>query len=299
MGLTGASAGSCYGFAVRSELPFIYLRAGAGERLDIDVRTLDDPDPSYQLVKEWTDPFEARIFGDGARYRLWINGSGWFEIDPAVPRISIPEGADPIRREEQLWGVPALLCFLARGRLPLHAAAIEVDGGAVLLGAHRTLGKSTLAAGFVRAGHRLLNEDLCCIDLSSRPAVIPGPAMLRLRPDIGKELDLPGTTDVKETDDRRHLALDPRTRGDCGPVPIRGVVFLVRSDDGIRAERVPPFVAVRDLFPLSFRLPGDESIRSCFTGVSDVAREVPVWAMHYPRRLEELPRVVEAIAGLE
>ena len=295
------SPGSCYGFAIRSELAFRYLRDsdGAGEMLEVDECTLDDPEPSFQLLKEWTDPFEARVFGDGASYRLWIGGSGWFAIDPAVPRISIPAGADRVRREEQLWGVPALLCFAARGFLPLHAAAVEVDGGAIVLGAHRTVGKSTLAAGFVSAGYRLLNEDLTCIDLSSHPAVIPGPAMLRLRPDMGELLTMPGTTDVRKTDDRRHLALDPATRGDCAPVPIRGVVFLVRSDDEIQTERVASFAAVRDLFPLSFRLPGDDGVRRCFAGVSDVAAKTPVWAVHYPRRLEELPKVVEAIAALE
>src|SRR5207248_8881688 len=132
--------------------------------------------------------------------------------------------------------MPALLCFLARGRLPLHAAAVEIDGEAILLGGQRTLGKSTLAAGFAHAGFRLLSEDLCCLDVSGKPAVLPGPAMLRVRPDIGARLALPFARQTKQTDDRRHLALDEATRGDCRPVPVRGIVFLQRSDNGIRVE---------------------------------------------------------------
>lgn len=299
MGLSATTTrGTCFGFAVQSSLSFHYLRAGDGEPLHVAVRTADDHPSENQLLKEWTAPFEARLYGDGGVYRLWIAGSGWFEVDPHVPRITVPENAEPVRREEQLWGMPALLCFLARGRLPLHAAAVEVDGEAILLGGQRTLGKSTLAAGFAHAGHRLLNEDLCCLDLVERPAVVPGPAMLRVRPDIGATLDFPFARQTKHTDDRRHLALDETSRGDCRPVPVRGIVFLQRSDDGVRVERVPTVTAVRDLFSLSFRLPDEESRAKCFTGVSDVARAVPVWVVHYPRRLDELPRVVEAIAAL-
>jgi hypothetical protein len=290
--------GTCFGFEIHSSLPFRYLRSGDGEPLQVELGLADASTTGDHLLKEWKAPFEARLYGDGAAYRLWIAGSGWFEIDPLAPRIAVPEAAEPVRREEQLWGMPALLCFLARGRLPLHAAAVEVDGEAILLGGQRTLGKSTLAAGFADAGYRLLNEDLCCLDLSGRPAVIPGPAMLRVRPDVGAKLPLPFAQRTKQTDDRCHLALDEASRGDCRPVPVRGIVFLQRSEDEVRVERVPSVTAVRDLFSLSFRLPGEESRARCFMGVSDVARVVPVSVVHYPRRLDELPRIVEAIAAL-
>ena len=56
-----------------------------------------------------------------------------------------------------------MLCFRARGDTALHAAAVEVDGQAVVLGAPGTFGKTTLAAAFHAAGHRLLSEDTTCI----------------------------------------------------------------------------------------------------------------------------------------
>jgi hypothetical protein len=292
-----STCGTCFGFEVHSSLAFHYLRGGDGEPLHVELGA-GDPAIHGQLLKKWEAPFEARLYEDGDAYRLWIAGSGWFDVDPRVPRIAVPEGAEPVRREEQLWGMPALLCFLARERLPLHAAAVEVDGEAILLGGQRTLGKSTLAAGFAHAGHRLLNEDLCCLDLSSGPAVLPGPAMLRVRPDVGAKLTFPFARQTKQTDDRRHLALDEAARGDCRPVPVRRIVFLQRSDNGVRVEPVPSVTAVRDLFSLSFRLPGEESRARCFVGVSDLARAIPVSVVHYPRRLEELPRIVEAIAAL-
>ncbi len=46
------SSGSCYGFAIRSELAFRYLRdgGGGGETLEVDECTLDHPEPSFQLL---------------------------------------------------------------------------------------------------------------------------------------------------------------------------------------------------------------------------------------------------------
>jgi hypothetical protein len=292
------ACGTCFGFVVHSSLPFHYLRGGDGEPLHVELGADDDPAVHGRLLKEWTAPFEARLYTVGEAYRLWIAGSGWFEIDPREPRIAVPQGAEPVRREEQLWGMPALLCFLARGRLPLHAAAVEVDGEAILLGGQRTLGKSTLAAGFAHAGYRLLSEDLSCLDVSGKPAVLPGPAMLRVRPDIGARLAFPFALQTKQTDDRRHLALDEATRGDCRPVPVRAIVFLQHSENGVHVERVPTVTAVRDLFSLSFRLPGEEGRAQCFMGVSDLARIVAVSVVHYPRRLGDLQRIVDTIAAL-
>ena len=84
-----------------------------------------------------------------------------------------------------------------------------------------------MAAAFHRAGHRVLSEDTTCVRLGPEPAVVPGPAMLRVRHDVAAELELPSVRRVGESDDRVHYALvDP---GDCEPVPVRAVVFLDAS----------------------------------------------------------------------
>jgi hypothetical protein len=145
-----------------------------------------------------------------------------------------------------------MLCFLARGDLPLHAAAVEVDGGAVVIGAPRAFGKTTLAAAFLSAGYRLLSEDVTCVHPGSVPLVIPGPAMLRVRPDVADRLEIRDATPVGKPDDRVHFAVDRGVRGDCRPVPLRAI-FLLRAADRVFAETVRSSEAVRDLWPLSSR----------------------------------------------
>lgn len=293
--------GSCYGFQPVSELDFEYLRSGGGEPLRVEEHE-EPEDANGVLLTEWT-PIPgrrvwARLYADGPRYRLWVDGYGSFGVDPQAPRVKLPRGADSaVRREERLWGVPAMLCFLARGDLPLHAASVDVGGEAVLLAAPGYFGKTTLAAGFEAAGYRVLAEDVSCIRFSPEASVVPGPAMLRVRQDVAERLVLPGAREVASSDNRVHFSLDPDSRGDSRPVPIRAVVLLRGADDGIALDPVPAAEALRDLWPLSFRLPTVEDRARCFDGITRLAASVPLWNLLRPLRLDELGRVVERIVA--
>jgi hypothetical protein len=294
--------GSCYGFRPVSTLSFEYLRGGEGESLEIyELEAEPDADDGH-VVSEWTPVpnrrLWARLYAAGPRYRLWVEGYGSFAVDPTAPSVGLPVGGETsVRREERLWGIPAMLCFLRRGDLPLHAASVDIGGEAVLLAAPGYFGKTTLAAGFDAAGYRVLAEDISCIRLSSVPAVVPGPAMLRVRHDVAGRLELPRARAVAESGDRVHYSLDYERRGDSTPVPLRAVVLLRSADDGIALDRVHATAALRDLWPLSFRLPTAEDRERCFDGIARLAANVRIWNLVRPLRLDELGRVVEAIVA--
>jgi hypothetical protein len=295
--LMDGAARTCFGYEVSSAISFAYAREGMGTVLEVALNGDEPTLPHGPVVHEWRvgESFHAELRQEAPeRFRLTMPDSGPFVIDPQLPRIAVPAEGNVVKREERLWGVPAALCMLARGDHPLHAAAVDVDGEAIVLGAPGTFGKSTLAAGFA-VRHRLLTEDLCCVTLDDRPAVIPGPAMLRLRPDVAKGIDVPGALPLEAGDMRLHLALDPRTRGDCAPVPISAVLLLRGGRDSTVLERVPPEVATRDLFALGFRLKGADEAARCFRSTAAVAAHVPVFNLQYPHRLGDLPRAVEDI----
>lgn len=290
------TVGTCFGFAVRSPLPFHYLRAGEGEPLDVSAPSAAPDDGKGELILEWTPtptfPFEGRLYRGDPGFRLWTAGSGWFLIDDRTPSVTLPDASDIVRREERLWSIPAILCLRARGDIALHAAAVEVDGEALVLGAPRTFGKTTLAAAFHSAGHRLLAEDVSCLRISGRTLVIPGPAMLRLRHDVAEQLEIPNARPIGEVDDRVHLAVDTADRGDCLPVPVRAVILLRHADHGFRLERVPPPQAVRDIWTLSFRLAANDERARSFAEAADLARSVPVWNLYRPLQLRDLAATV-------
>ena len=296
-----SSVGTCYGFAVKSDLPFRFLRQGGGNELDVFVSPAADDGSDGDLLREWSseDPpgHQIRIYGERERYRLWSTVLGWFTIDPAAPSIGVPDSDLDIAREQMTLVTATLLCFHARGDLPLHAAAIDVGGEAIILAAPGTLGKTTLSAAFWRSGHRVLSEDLTCLRLAPEPAAIPGPAMIRLRRDVAEEIDLPDVDVVVETPTRVCFAFDGARRGDCSPVPIRAVVLLLTSDDDIRLERVDAATAVRDLWTLCGLFPTDEDFARRFEAVTDLADAVPVYSLSRALRFDNLDRVVERIVA--
>lgn len=293
--------GTVFGYQVRSHVPLAYLRHGGGEPLEVTEYAESGVRADEPVLMSTTptraQPWHARLYGRGTGYRLWIAGGGWFEVDPDGRRIALPRVEDLVRREERLWGMPTLLCLIRRGDLTLHAAAVEVDGRAIVLAAPGNFGKTTLAAAFVRAGHRLLSEDVSCVRLGPETAVVPGPAMLRPRVDVARWLDVPSARVVGTGGGRVHLALAESERGDCRPRPLRAVVLLLPAEGLGRLAPVPAAAAVRDLWALAFRLPGAADAGRCFPQLTALAGAVPVWHLPRPLRPDALQATVERIAA--
>lgn len=295
----GAYRGTCYGYEIHSQIEFEYLRTGSGPRLLVEAG--DPPgDPPGKLLREWSPPLfptPVRLHEDGDGYRLWIEGAGWFGVDPGRPRVTVPREGDPLRREERLLGLPMLLCFLERGDVPLHAACVEVGDRALLLAAPRGFGKTTLAAAFAEAGHRVLAEDLTCLRPARRPAVIPGPAMLRVRADVADRFGPESGRELRRDDERSHRR-PGADAGTCDPVPVTGIVLLNEADTAPRLELLSGAEATRNLWAVSFNLPNDDDRARCFRDVSEVASAVPAWKLERRMRLEDLERTVERLESL-
>ena len=304
-GVGAGARGACYGYELRSSLPFAFLLEsppGAGlaplEVVESDERNEDARPPLIEWTPRPGNELHARVYDDDGRgFRLWTDLEGWFRIDSSGPCISVPARADPVRREMRLWGVPAALCYLARGDFPLHAAAVDVDGRALVLAAPGGFGKTTLAAAFLSAGHRVLAEDFVCCRPSPAPQVVPGPALLRVRRDVYDSLDvIAGVVPVVEAPERVFLSIEKARRGSAAPVPLTAVVFLREHDADPVLEPVPMERALPDLWTLAFRLPTEADQRRCFDNIAAMAAGVSFWNLHRPLRIDLLPRVVELLA---
>jgi hypothetical protein len=285
--------GAVYGFDVYAPFPFSTLRPPAGlPRLEVATQTVAPRSEGDTLVAEVAEPgFLARIFTDGETYRLWVDGVGWFDIDPRVPRIIAPPDVNSLDREELLLGVPALLCFLHHGDASLHAAAIDIGGEAVLLVAPQAHGKSTLAAAFAQRGYRVLSEDVSCIRLADPPRVVPGPRSLRLRDDVARRFELPMARTLHRRPDRTRYVFADRA---SDPLPIRTLVLLRQSSGAIRIEATEPMRSLPDLWQASFRLTRTLE-RRCFASIATLANAVPVVELHRPLVIEALGPTVEAV----
>jgi hypothetical protein len=292
---------SCYGFDVDSDLQMRLGRRSAAGGQQLRVEESDDPpavsgEPLIEWLPRENNALHVRIYACEGAYDMWTDLEGWFHIDPAASSITVPVCDDTVRREERMWGLPVALCYMARGDRPIHAAAVEVAGGALLLAAPGHFGKTTLASAFHQAGYRVLSEDYTCCRAGDEPAVLPGPALLRVRRDSYERLDLPRTEAVIEEPDRMHLAIEPPYRGDgVTPVPLKGIVLLREGDEGSVLQRIGVDEALPDLWALAFRFPTDEDRTQCFAALVALGSRVPVWNLYRPMRYELLQESVEAV----
>jgi hypothetical protein len=258
--------------------------------------------PEGDVVARWDvrpgNPFEGRLLRDGARYAFWASDGGWYLVDPAEGAIGLVEDGEPLTltREVRLFGIPATLVALAQGDVCLHAASVEVGGRAVVLAGPSRQGKTTLAAAFAGAGHRLLTEDMTrCVP--SGPAVYPGPAVVRLRPDV---VDAVRIGDAQPVNERERLfvpLLGPR-RGDGAAVPLVAILFLREAPGPAGLSPAPLADAIRDLWSLAFTLPTDDGRATVFARVGELAVRVPVLDLRRELRFETLPEVIGLVEGL-
>jgi hypothetical protein len=294
------SRGLCFGYEIRSELVFNYLRPGSAPPLQVHEGDGSAPATAGTLLTE-TGALSPRgegrvdVYASAGGYDVDVGYAGWFRVDPSVPLIVAPESEHRSWREAIVLGIPMALCVMDRGDLMMHAAAVEVDGGALVIAAPGGHGKTTLSAAFARNGHRLLAEDLTCCRLSPQPAVLPGPAMLRLRRDVADKLDIPGTQFIAEDTEKIHLAIEPSARGDGAPVPIKAMVLLREADSEVRIDPVPAVSTLSDLWRLGLNLPTTRGRAELFGKIADLADRVPVWNVTRRLRIDLLDEVMERV----
>ena len=107
--------------------------------------------------------FHVRL-GRPGNLRRWLRRQVVFQFDGAPPFLPLPaEQAFPMLE----WGLNWCISAHCHQYLVVHAAAIERSGRALLLPAPPGAGKSTLCAGLVSRGWRLLSDELALIDPSS------------------------------------------------------------------------------------------------------------------------------------
>jgi HprK-related kinase A len=98
----------------------------------------------------------------GTGWRRWIRRQAIFKFDGSEAFIPLPEAhAFPLLE----WSMNWCIAIHAHQYLMLHSAVIEREGFAVIMPAPPGSGKSTLSAGLVHRGWRLLSDEVALISL--------------------------------------------------------------------------------------------------------------------------------------
>jgi hypothetical protein len=250
-----------------------------------------------------------RFFRVGRDAWLWDALAGTCHLEPWARRVTVYPAPNADEEDIGLLLLGPISSFMLHqtGSPNLHASAVATPYGACAMLGPSTLGKSTLAAGLLRAGAQLLTDDIMPLDL--RPDAIygvPGAPMMKLWPTtafqtLGITEELPRLTCGTQ---KRRLDLGryPYPFIDR-PVQLRAI-FLPRRYDPGRAGRTDVIVeplgmrdAVLALLGQTFRghylLPHElADLLKVFTRL---ARQATVARLHLPNGLEYLDAAAERI----
>lgn len=178
-----AEAGRDYnlcGWRVSSAIRLPELPLWADEPGEPDVTIVLGEVPAEIPNATLSTPFMQADQAGRARHA--IPGVATYLIEQGS-RITIAPAIDPDSPDVRLFLLGSVFGVLCnqRGVLPLHACAVEIDGGAVAFAGASGAGKSTLAAAFHRRGFRLLADDVTPIDFAGGTVrFLPGLRRIRL-----------------------------------------------------------------------------------------------------------------------
>lgn len=252
-------------------------------------------------MNEW---YHFALLPDGRVYVQW-DEIGDFLV--AANGEGILYAADPTAAEDSfhvfLLGQALSFALVKLGFEPLHATAVEIDGGAVAFLGASGFGKSTLAAGFHASGCRLLTDDMLVLhDSSSGYCVFPGPPRIKLLPDIAAAM-LPAGSGEKLNSKSGKLVFPLNTApGLNKAAPLRAIyqldpTFSGPQPEGVSIEPMSPAEGLLSIVGNTFnpRLVDGPRLKRQAIAAGALARRVGVSRLQYPRDIEWLVEVRRAV----
>jgi len=228
---------TAFGLQIASEPELPGLMPGKGHT-DVTIRFGEVPEHLPEPIKNKGVAYElnddsfllrvarvARFLVNQGKEIVIEKDKGAEDIDVALFTINTPMGA----------------LLHQRGWLPLHASAIEINGGCALFTGVSGAGKSTILASFHQHGYKVLADEICAISLSEEgaPFVHPGVAYTYLWRDtlehFGKDVS---TLKHRQTNPEKFkVPIDERF---CMlPLPLKRVYVLsTKNTPGFEIEEI-------------------------------------------------------------
>ena len=300
-----------YGLCLRSDWPLPYPRGRASALAEVGLlrgsrshfsKALEEarenvaetgwdrgvPLADGQTYLRWTERFEFLISADGRAI---------------LGRPLREDSREPFHT--YLLGQALSFALIKQGFEPLHATSVTVDGGAVAFLGDCGDGKSSLGAAFVQAGHQLLTDDLLVLsERGGRFTAYPGPPRIKLFPEIARSM-LPSHaagTPIGNTTPKLVIPLDRRQVSACA-MPLRAIYVLgpPTPRDSVRKSVTIRRLSKRDAclallqHPFNTAVTDSRRLSGQFAFTTTLAANVPVKTIRYPRTVDLLPAVREAI----
>ena len=292
---------TAFGLDISSELEFneLSLCENTSELPDLVFRLVDlgceIPPIGSPAIFDFDDDLKCQMTWPGI-LSARISGPDLVEVQvyPEVSRRLVPFA---------LLGPVLGWVLHLRGLLVLHASAITWHGKTIALIGDKGAGKSTTATAFLRAGARLLTDDLLAIDLANfnRPTCLPAYAQIKLVKETSEQVRPPGSNPLPLVWDdfpKRQYRLGEMQQT---PMPCDYVFVLNRTEHDLSLEWLKGIDAVASLMrftyntrftdaPARLQKP-DQRLKNC----ASIALSARVGRFHVPHDLDQLDEAIRFV----
>lgn len=277
-----------YGLRLHSDVPLPELIPVDAGACDVRIRLHSGPPPSERDV----GPNESLLAWEEVG-TFWVSRGKVITIYPH-------DGGDSDLIQFPLMGPVFGTLLSQRGRIVLHASAVEIGGCAVAFVGHKGFGKSTTAAALHARGHALITDDLLpiAVDEDTGPTTWAGYARLSLWPDavtaVGKD-----PSALPRLHERVRKKAVPVSLGPGDALPLDAIYVLSR-DERLGIHALTPRESFLELMRYSYcrsrlgRLEGGD-LSPVFRQYTQLAEAVPVRRLVRPADLTALPDIARAV----
>ena len=279
---------SVYGVHVASEIEFpLATRPEPSGGPDVDIRLgpvdWDPPDGEWWEGDTWLE----RGWSGGTALLVFPGLSAALDVAAPVITVDVDDGVDPAYVAHVVLDHVLPRWLYLRGDLVLHGGAVVAPSGqAVAFVGTTGRGKSSLVTALATAGWPLLGDDACRLGRTdatwwAHPSY-PGVRLNR----ASRAALAPGATSSPMAGDSDKHRVLPDVRAAVGPVPLGLVVELGADLAPASLQRLSLGQAVGVVTQHSFSLSGSgpSMTRDAFARSGDLATDVPVHHLEFPRR---------------
>jgi hypothetical protein len=299
-----------YGLRVTSSLPLPDVDAKGPVLGKVEIREGSSADFSKAMRETAKRPPGSSFsydlcLSDGSIYSRW-EGLFDFLISSDGRRIAARAMGNTSGEVMQTYLLGQVLSFalLKLGIETLHATTIVVKNRAIAFMGDTGFGKSSLGAAFLQAGYPLLTDDLLVLKSQGRSYLAyPGVPRIKLFPENLKNTLGPGISGTPMNNLTRKLIISLKEmHAHDTAVPLKAIYALASPAAcakrlTIQIRRLSPRRAFVELTRNTFNsvVRDADRLQRHFRHMSALARRVPVSRISYPRKLELLPAVRDAI----
>ena len=216
--------------------------------------------------------------------------------------VTFEVGKDVLERDLiPLITGPILAVLLhQRGKLVLHASAVNINGCAAVFLGNKGYGKSTLAAHLQSRGYPLISDDMVPVSFTGdRAETIAGYPQIRLLPDSVESIGLdPESMPQVNTWIRKR---DFVPYGDFTSEPIDlGCIFILSVSDNVALQQLNPYSAFIEIANNTYTgafLEQTDNVGAHFKHCEQLLRSVPVFTLSRPHDFSRMPEIVDLITS--